>query len=62
VRILPSLQTVDIIVTKIAALPLTKHLTVAVITDGLAATVELLTDLRDAAMSTRKKTADYGNI
>jgi hypothetical protein len=63
-RILPSLQTVDIIMTKIAAVPLTGHPTVAVVTNGLAAIVELptLTDLMDAAMSARKKTVDYRNI
>jgi hypothetical protein len=39
-RILPSLQTVNIIVTKIAAMLLTIHLAVMVVIDGLIATVK----------------------
>jgi hypothetical protein len=61
-RIIPSLRTVDIIVTKIAAVPPTVHPTVMVVTDGLAATVEPPTDLRDVAMSARKRIADHGSI
>jgi hypothetical protein len=57
-----TLQTVDIIITKIAAVPSTKHSTVAVVTNKLAATVKLLTDLRDATMFAKKKTANYRNI
>jgi hypothetical protein len=58
-RIIPSLQTVDIIVTKIAAVPPTVHPTVVVVTDGLAAEVEPPTDLKDVATSARKRTAAY---
>jgi hypothetical protein len=45
-------------VTKIAAV----HPTVAVVTDGLAATVELLIDQKHIIISTRKKTTNYKNI
>jgi hypothetical protein len=53
-------------VTKIAAVPLTVHLTVVVVTDRLAATVEttveLLIDRKHVATSTKKRIAVYRSI
>ena len=57
-KVLPSLQTVDIIGIKIAAVPLTIHPAVVVVTDRLAATVKR----KHVAMSARKRTVDHGNI
>jgi hypothetical protein len=59
---LPSLQTIDIIVTKIAAMPLTVHPAIAVVTDGPTATVEPPVDRKHVATSARKKIADHKSI
>jgi hypothetical protein len=65
-RLRRTLRTVDIIVTKIAAVPPTVHPTVVVVTDRLAATVETTIeppiDRKHVATSARKRIAVYGSI